>query len=1173
MAKTKTVALKTIYNQELVEIQLATIVEWMPKSVSLQYKKNTCTRMAPVLEMVNVEPVTKSLNRPSIQAAGKLPTTLKYNPVSIGIENAAIAKANQLPAMLTQGEALGETTNSPIALNLATVTAIGLKQGKPQLVRQAISNVRGTGAITDFNNKALQLQTYRGNDGRFLSPEAADLGAAILTGIELESASIGNAFQSRTKKTGLTSIKQVGNLDVPWLSGSSKTKPLLNSSGGKKAHVSNPGMGFTSSKANVQIPLIKPLKIPVNHAKYLINKNMNVGGYFSDWADSLKWMVNETVVGDILSWVQEKCSALYNWFASWNDGFWANIQDFFSSVINFLQDAFNVEDLFTDFTGWFENLTDNTQELVVKAWTSVAEAAQSVTDLLFELVPMLEGVWDAIQGCVTDPLHCIQNILNALIGGILDAIIEFIITFFKGALQVIMRILGELGKALGKAMDSIYDYVLKCIRAEFGPFAGICEEIWKATWNTIKFVLSCCCDKACSQVASGSLKDANNSTIKVIGWILYLLTPLLQGDPIPAGLSLAEYPYSDMRRDSFCRWYLQAGQGLLPAPAIDEKISDLIGDWVSTKSEYFCDPNTCGAGPRYLPFMVDLVAKRYIKDTYGVTNVPGLSGSDNIFGKGYETLYWPEKSSLWYAKHPEEAIKAQQGFGLNIDGLTPVYNQETGKVDWEIVSSDITGDFDVSYGTDPNPWPARLGLEALKKAEEMLAGRCDTDSPDAWLNTLPNIKEECFNLHAVTYYNTARYLTMNLWRSGTEWDKDLLRAGNSISELIFYPEYKCDKDLMKWRVPDAAGEPSVWDMGFPTWQNVGTFGYPKHLPSNSNQNKYFAYYMDWLEANTMLPIMVSTEKYNAFAPSASSSSTTFTSPTTRKKSNKYTFEQVLSKTTGKSNIGSLGSVNQTSTATKALVAVGYETAHSRYQEIWKKLSFEDRIAWLADVPSDNNYPVYNPEGPPKAPALSPKPGASTSVEMLESQVGAGTWTTQNGGGFSTFYNNSDQAGTVKLGGTKQTVYEFRTTSTEGLKNQILAMGVWGSVPMTRKRFWAGEMMAFFKGTQYAYLSQPEVAEAIYTVLPDEGNSTEATPEADYEPNEDQEDSIVTADEVDDEVDLDITEVDDEVDLDITEEEVEKYIPKSEKSNIPWLLGAGSLLAAGAWFIITKDKDD
>lgn len=1087
------------------------------------------------------------------------------------IEQQAKLAEDETAALLGDPEMIS-AEYAPATRNLAAIAAAGLRRGKPALISQAMQRIGGTALQTEYESEATRIQRLRGEDGRFASPEAAAIGAAIMIGAKREIGTL------------------AGTVDL----------------------------GGGSPQLNQFRPEMAASK-----------KSTGTGQVSGAWLDWLK-----DTFGDIADQLQDWWNSLPSWIRGW----WDTVEDFVSEVGQWLGG------LTQDFGEWFADLADEARKRFVELCKNVAETAEDAWETVKRWVSRLEDLVDLISECTDDIWDCIMNAATWLIDWLIDKIFGLVSKFARNALRAIVWIFGELGKRCAGRLEEINSEARAWIKGEFkSPLDSIVAWIWRATWEPLQTGLLCLCEPACIQPVAKNLKEAGNPWVSLIGKILWYLYPLLQGRDNPD-----DFPGEDMRPYSFCRWYLQGGGSLLPGVEL-EGTAESIFDYFA--EEY--DIQEPISGRMYSKYMVDRVARRYAA-THLLGLGKGAPGVDGWkFGQGPTTLFLnQEKTALWYAKHPKVARDhADSGFSLSVNpwparvGLRArelaIYMVDSyckRPEEWLEWLEDFQAGIHEIPGEPPKPgcrWPlGRFGDTEFYAGD---GGRC-IYTPD-WYRLLraarQRLEEKCFDLNGREKYERMRDAALWNWNSLPELARDSWRDGyGSEADLLagFSYEKICPADLAQWRVPRDAGEPSVWDMGWPTWQGTG-HGFKKHPgpddlgSGRSEQYRYWSYYMDWLEANTRQPAEPapeSAQQLSWMAQTGTPGSVRVADlepipeyPTqVALSSGRTLWESIRMRRSGMidaqfvggmqmaSLVGSIGAMEQvefvgTWTMPAESRGVGYETAHARYQEIWKALTPAERREWLAD---NLGYYVYNPEGPPEAPEIQEFPGQNKFEVGISLPQTAGQWSTpmpesQQGApetsvGLGVYHTRAgmtlEAQGVPRGGGDRPSGAPTpQSSSTAALKQMFSDPGFeWGLAPMTRRRFWAGEMMAHFEGTPYSSLEDLNLEALVLSKVGEGDGETFATPLLSFAPSDEKDEEMADEQgfvafgggEINPSEPMQPAQQGEETPrsaalkqqkIEIDEAKM-AYVGKSKKSTVmPWVVGGGLLIAAAGFYIVNK----
>lgn len=1143
------------------------------------------------------------LNRPILKPQPRGPSIIPIGAQAPqSVESEAQLLETEVVELLANPAGSAELPEPAVVNNLAAIAGISLRRGKPQILRGAITRIGGTATLREFDSYSNELQQQRGEDGRFASPEAASLGAAVLVGAKLQMSSMRGLFQDKLKPSSFRQQLQLvpeereekeGEVSREVVQRRRNGAPVT---GGSAATTEAVGAGAPTTVQWTSFSGLGSIDGPIMD-------------WFSDAWDKIS------------DWVKDRINGLEDWF----NGLPGDIKDLWSSVQHFVTEVGSwFSDSFNEFSEWFVGLAEKARDEFIRLCKNVAEAAVDAWNTVKGWISRLENLVAWLGECADDIVACVLEGVTWLAEWLLNIIGDLIEKFLKNALRALVWIFGELGKAIAGKLSQLGSQVEDWIEGEFkNPLDDVIVWLWKSAWEPLYTGIICLCEKACIRPVAKNLKEASNPWVSLVGTILWYLYPLLQGADNDDG-----FPGEDLRAYSFCRWIYQGGEGMLPNVELEGAAKDIF-DYVTSDMDAVTTPKS---GEMYSKYLVDRVARRYAaQELLGLgPNAPGVDGAS--LGRGPATAYVAkERTALWYARHPQKAE--------------------------EHSSSGITGAM--------NPWPARIGMRARNLAEYMVENYCD--QPASWIEWLGEQKyiheipgkpprsgctpplgasgggqylegaegrciypfawyqlfraakkrlgDNCFDLNAPEKYEKLLSTAVFNWSLMSEYGREASRRGSVGDEDVlegFGYDKICPSDKASWLVPRDAGEPSIWDMGWPSWQGTGV-GYQKHPGSNATMRQYWAYYMDWLEANSRDAVEpLDLELVGAgqadfpevdLRPAPSrlelSSGLTLWESVQLHRSAPRAAEIMLEASPADSRRGSaqglsgLGATSRRGAPTQLHAGVGYERAHLRYQEIWKALTPEERREWLADFVNYANYAanpfIYHPDGAPSPPDIQPAPESNLLSES-DTVITGGYWVGVDGsGGVARSPRNPREQEMASLavvqggGGGIAAPSAPTKSSPAALKNLFQASDFeWGAAPMTRKRFWAGEMMAHFEGTPYTNLADLDLETLVLGKVSNGDGTTPVTPLLSFIPevmdvveglgDDASEDPIYTPSDFE-QHGFAPSATPDAVDEGALDQKHPKPPPESESKSPSawWLLAAGTLIVIGGKVIVDRKR--
>lgn len=133
--------------------------------------------------------------------------------------------------------------------------------------------------------------------------------------------------------------------------------------------------------------------------------------------------------------------------------------------------------------------------------------------------------------------------------------------------------------------------------------------------------------------------------------------------------------------------------------------------------------------------------------------------------------------------------------------------------------------------------------------------------------------------------------------------------------------------------------------------------------------------------------------------------------------------------------------------------------------------------------------------------------------------------------------------------------------------------------MTRKRFWAGELMAYYEGTVYADLGDPDLEQLVLDTVSNGDGTTPITPLLSFTPTTVE---VDMASEPEESPELQLSDFEQAefatptmpqaVDSAELESKQPKPMPLKGKSSCwPWVIGAGLLIVVGGKVIVDRKR--
>lgn len=289
---------------------------------------------------------------------------------------------------------------------------------------------------------------------------------------------------------------------------------------------------------------------------------------------------------------------------------------------------------------WWEDFGDAVGNAFESGWDSLKDSFEKLGD------------WDS-WGDIKDNIMTIVNPVGEL-GAAAEA----------AAYSLLFEMLGKYVRDLGEWLGSNYAEGESWLRTHIknfvkdqlngnSDFQNVMAEIVAQLYKLCLGYPTCVCEQGCIKPVADALADNGCPIVKIIGQILSVIWPVVQGTgdygkEIGASHSISLYFYAGENKGSALPGETGAGSGEQLLPNL--KLDQYLEDWLASVIEVVGDISfsTPQAMERFGPYLTDLVARGYVGPT---------------------AIGYRRESAKWFMYHPKTAAHTLKQANIVNDAL------------------------------------------------------------------------------------------------------------------------------------------------------------------------------------------------------------------------------------------------------------------------------------------------------------------------------------------------------------------------------------------------------------------------------------------------------------------------------------------------------------------------